>query len=198
MPSVFLCAPRLRPTQIASAMAGDRDEMNDKSKKSSNEAPVSGNPGHETPSPATVPQPRGRKPGPPAAGLGRRGGKPARQKPAAPRRRRKLPPGRGGERLRSSVNFILNDESDRIARALVEKTIAGNMTGARLLVELSGAKHPPAELEDNSEVLKLIDELAAEPQWDPSMDDQDPAKQLPGEPLISFQARTLSAPKPAT
>ena len=44
----------------------------------------------------------------------------------------------------------------------------------------------------------LIDELAAEPQWDPSMDDQDPAKQLPGEPLISFQARTLSAPKPAT
>src|SRR5580693_5898332 len=82
---------------------------------------------------------------------GKPGRKPQARKTTAPRNRRKLPPGRGAERLCNSVNVILNDESDRIARALVDKTIAGNMSGARLLVELSGAKRPPAKPEEKAE-----------------------------------------------
>ena len=136
------------------------------------------------------------------AGPRRRGGKPGRKpaskKLAAPRRsRRKLPPGRGAERLRSSVNVILNDESDLIARALVDKTIAGNMTSARLLVELSGAKHPPTEPENDWDHPSLAESLATEPEWvDP--DPPDPSERFPGEPLFSFQERMrlLPAPKP--
>src|ERR1700722_3291059 len=107
------------------------------------------------------------------AGPGRRGGKsgrkPAALKTSTSRSRRKIAPGRGAERLRNSVNVILNDESDRIARALVDKTIAGNMSGARLLVELSGAKHPPVEPEekdkDPEDGLSLAEILMSRGQW---------------------------------
>lgn len=156
----------------------------DNMSKQGNKTRKSGKPGRKPASTATAPRRRGRKP--------------SSRVPSAPRRRRrKLPPGRGAERLRNSVNVILNDESDRIARALVEKTIAGNMTGARLLVELR-AKHAPAESEDEWDGPGLIERLSADPPWvDP--EPPDPLKIQPGEPRISFEARTLPAlpaPKP--
>ena len=52
---------------------------------------------------------------------GKRGRKPSNRALTTSRSRRKLPPGRGAERLCNSVNSILNDESDRIARALVKR-----------------------------------------------------------------------------
>jgi hypothetical protein len=132
------------------------------------------------------------------AGPGRRGGrpgrKPAARKTTAPRSRRKLPPGRGAERLCNSVNVILNDESDRIARALVDKTIAGNMSGARLLVELSGVKHPPAKPEDKAEEEfdgpTLAEQLTTTGNW-VAWDEWKKNPPLPGESLQAYHDRTV-------
>ena len=125
---------------------------------------------------------------------GKPGRKPAASKTPAPRRRN-LPPGRGAERLISSVNVILNDESDRIARALVEKTIAGNMSGARLLVELSGAKHPPAKPEDKAEESddfpSLAEMLMCKGQWVKKMDEFDRNPPFPGESLEAYSRRNV-------
>jgi hypothetical protein len=127
---------------------------------------------------------------------GKPGRRPAASKTPAPRRRRRnLPPGRGAERLISSVNVILNDESDRIARALVDKTIAGNMSGARLLVELSGAKHPPAKPEDKAEESddfpSLAEMLMCKGQWVKKMDEFDRNPPFPGESLESYSRRNV-------
>ena len=126
---------------------------------------------------------------------GKAGRKPAARKTTAPRSRRKLPPGRGAERLCNSVNVILNDESDRIARALVDKTIAGNMSGARLLVELSGAKHAPAKPEDKAEDKdhgpSLMDELMSMGEWVKLKEEYDRCPPIPGESLQSYTDRNL-------
>jgi hypothetical protein len=125
---------------------------------------------------------------------GRPGRKPAARKTTGPRTRRKLAPGRGGERLCNSVNVILNDESDRIARALVDKTIAGNMSGARLLVELSGAKHPPAKPEDKAEDKNdgpgLVELMMSRGEWVHMAEfDKDPP--FPGESLEAYRRRNV-------
>jgi hypothetical protein len=125
---------------------------------------------------------------------GKPGRKPAARKTTASRSRRKLPPGRGAERLRNSVNVILNDESDRIARALVDKTIAGNMSGARLLVELSGVKHPPAKPEDKSEDpedgMSLTEILMSRGEW-AHMAEFDKNPPFPGESLEAYSRRNV-------
>jgi len=149
--------------------------MSRTSKKPGSEMRVPGKPGLEVQVPGPGRQ-CSKSPGKP-------GRKPANKKLAAPRRRRrKLPPGRGAERLRSSVNVILNDESDLIARALVDKTIAGNITSARLLVELSGAKHPPTgDDNDDYDGPRLSDILF--PNGLPApIEPTDPECQLPGDP----------------
>lgn len=123
---------------------------------------------------------------------GKPGRKPAARKTTAPRSRRKLPPGHGNERLRNSVNVILNDEADRIARALVDKTIAGNMSGARLLVELSGAKHPPAKPEDKAEDKDdgpgLVELMMSRGEW-VHMAEFDKNPPFPGESLEAYSRR---------
>ncbi len=45
----------------------------------------------------------------------------------------------GGKKLRSEVEKLVAVQSEKIAQALVGKTIQGNMTGAKLLLDLSGA-----------------------------------------------------------
>jgi hypothetical protein len=125
---------------------------------------------------------------------GKSGRKPAALKTSASRSRRKIAPGCGAERLRNSVNVILNDESDRIARALVDKTIAGNMSGARLLVELSGVKQPPAKPEDKAEDKDdgpgLVELLMSRGEW-VEMKEFDRNPPLPGESLESYSHRNL-------
>jgi hypothetical protein len=52
------------------------------------------------------------------------------------------PPSRGGDKLRKSVVEKVGKECKRIAESLVNKTIEGSMVGAKLLVDLTGAKTP--------------------------------------------------------
>ncbi len=102
-------------------------------------------------------------------------------KPAKPRRKlpgrkrattsaRRLAKGRGAARLRSSINTIVALESDRLARALSEKAVAGNMAAARLLVEISGAdKEPPEKKRKKSN--SWVELLASEPEWEGEWED---------------------------
>ncbi len=117
----------------------------------------------------------------------KRGRKPSASNSTAPRRRRKLPPGRGALSLINSVNVLLNDESDVIARALVDKTVAGNMASARLLIELACAR-PHSEDDDESRGRSLADMLTDGPQWEPPPDPNDP---YPNESLEDYKIRML-------
>ncbi|MGA9669221.1 MAG: hypothetical protein WBQ94_08435 [Terracidiphilus sp.] len=64
-----------------------------------------------------------------------------------------LQPGEAGDRLRNAVDKQAALNSRRIARALVNKAINGDMNGTRMVVEITGAKdarnrtakhpHPP-------------------------------------------------------
>jgi len=75
-------------------------------------------------------------------------------------------PGQGAKRLRSSVNSLLASESDRIARALFDKTLVGNISSARLLVQISGANRPPDEDDDGWDDYdgpSLVELLAGKP-----------------------------------
>ncbi len=105
--------------------------------------------------------------------------KPGR-KPAAASKRQ-TPPGTGAVRLRRSINSLVSQKSDQIANALVEKTVAGDMAGARILVELSGADKPLAEPKKKRGGKTLLDELESGPQWDPSMG-RDASQLPPSEP----------------
>jgi len=99
------------------------------------------------------------------------------RKPAAPSKIHKTPPGRGATRLRNSVNSLVGQQADEIAQALIDKTKAGNMTGARILVELSGAGKPPEPVNKKHGGLKLIDLLESDSEWD---FDTDPDTPQPG------------------
>ncbi len=81
----------------------------------------------------------------------------------------KTPAGRGGLRLRDSINDKVSKQSDQIAQALIDKTKAGNMTGARILVQLSGADKAPPGKKKKRRGPSWAERLANEPEWDPSM-----------------------------
>jgi len=86
-----------------------------------------------------------------------------------PRRKSAPKPGTGGVLLRNAVDKLVGQECSRIAKALVDRTIAGNMAGAKLLTELSGAKKqgsqpPPKKKKQRG--LDLLSWLASEPQWE--------------------------------
>ena len=95
----------------------------------------------------------------------------------------KTPAGRGAARLRNSVNTTVGDESDRIARARVDKTCDGNMTGARILVELQKAG---SETKKKRGPQPWVARLCSEPEWEGPWDDEDTrrdaSKLLPSEP----------------
>ena len=82
----------------------------------------------------------------------------------------KTPAGRGGLRLRDSINDKVSKQSDLIAQALIDKTKAGKMTGARTLVQLSGADKAPPEKKKKRGIRSWIKRLCSEPEWDPSME----------------------------
>jgi hypothetical protein len=111
------------------------------------------------------------EPAQPDKGPGSRGGRP-RGKTTI-----KAEPGDGGSMLRSAVDILVGKESERIAQAMVKKTIEGNMSGARLLTDLTGAmksKNKPPKKRYGPTEAEL---LAMEPQWEGPMEgdeDRDP------------------------
>jgi hypothetical protein len=91
-----------------------------------------------------------------------RPGKPGRK----PRARKNQPPGRAAARLRQAVENLVTQESDKIARALVNQTIAGNMTGARILTALTDAEKPIEKKKRKRRGPSEAMRLAMEPPWE--------------------------------
>jgi hypothetical protein len=87
-------------------------------------------------------------------------------------------PGEAGGRLRDAVDKKVSKECTRIAKALVDKTIAGNLTGVKLVVELTGAKSAARKRPRKRPGPSLAQQWALEPQW---------TGPLPGEEAIDPQ-----------
>lgn len=91
--------------------------------------------------------------------------KPAKKrgrKPSRPALTEPVPPREGAIRLREHVNTLVSRNSGRIAQALIDKTISGNMSSARILVQLSGFDKLP-EQEAVPSGPSMADILADEP-----------------------------------
>jgi hypothetical protein len=103
--------------------------------------------------------PRGKRGPKPGSGKSR---KPPSRKPAKPR---KAKPGAGTKNLLNSVNTRVSLESDRIAAALIDKTVAGNIESARLLLELTNTPLPEKDDEDSLGNFSLAKFLAEQPEF---------------------------------
>jgi hypothetical protein len=75
------------------------------------------------------------------------------------------------KKLRSAVDSEVSKSSKKIAKAMVEQAVKGNMSGARLLIELSGAKNPPEEEKKKCSGPTQAELLASEPQWEGESDE---------------------------
>lgn len=93
----------------------------------------------------------------------------------------KTPAGQGAERLRASVNHFVSEEADDIADALVSKAKKGNVASAKIVIGLTGADHLPIAKKKKRPGLNDAERMAAEPQWDPSMEN-DSGQRDPLEP----------------
>ncbi len=84
-------------------------------------------------------------------------------------------PEQAAARLRKSLQSKVSTQYDDIAQALINTAVKGNMTGARLIVELTGADKASADESDRDIMLLNIPDpelLAAEPEWkDPEVGD---------------------------
>jgi hypothetical protein len=77
-----------------------------------------------------------------------------------------LPSGEGATRLRSAINSLVGAKSDKIAKALVEKTLKGNMTSAKLVVELADGKAAgKKDVKKKRRGPSTAQLLASEPEW---------------------------------
>lgn len=70
------------------------------------------------------------------------------------------------ERLRSAIDEEVIRQSHEIARALVKKTISGDMSGARLVADITGVKNPRIKPPKNRCGPTLAEQLALEPPWE--------------------------------
>jgi hypothetical protein len=97
------------------------------------------------------------------------------RKPSATKRS-KARAGRGGVRLRDAVNDVVDMESKRIAKALVDRTCDGNSGIARIVVGMSGADKAPPETAKKKRKRgpqAWITRLANEPEWTGPWEDED-------------------------
>jgi hypothetical protein len=90
--------------------------------------------------------------------------KSAGRKPSA--RKRSPRSGQAGVSLRRAIDKAVSQDCDKIARALVNQTIAGNMTGARLITALTDAEKSPTPKKKKRRGLTEAQRLALEPSWD--------------------------------
>ncbi|MGD0730850.1 MAG: hypothetical protein ABR956_06275 [Terracidiphilus sp.] len=70
-----------------------------------------------------------------------------------------------GERLRKAVEMEVSRRCRRIAKALVDKAAKGDMTGAKLLVELTGARTPREKPPKKRTGLTVAQQLAMDDPW---------------------------------
>lgn len=84
---------------------------------------------------------------------------------------KKKPVSRGTAKMKAEADKTLAVNSKQIAKALLDKTLAGNTTSAKLLFALAEGQ---IDCEDEPVVRRLCslaEELASEPQWNGELDE---------------------------
>jgi hypothetical protein len=79
--------------------------------------------------------------------------------------------GRGRAKMKEAADKTLEANSDKIAKSLLKKTLAGNNVSAKLLITLAEGQ---IDCEDEAAVqhlCSLAEELASEPEWDGELDE---------------------------
>lgn len=78
---------------------------------------------------------------------------------------------RGTAKLKLAADKALEENSDKIAKSLVDKTIAGNGTIAKLLIGLLDGQADSEDEAATERPRSLAKELASEPEWDGELDE---------------------------
>jgi hypothetical protein len=92
---------------------------------------------------------------------------------------------KGGGKLQSAVDEIVGVQCIRIATALVNKTVEGNMVGAKLLVEMTGASHPKEQQKRKRRGPSVAQFLANDKPWEGPLDDEEDLDPPLPEPVAS-------------
>ena len=74
--------------------------------------------------------------------------------------------GRGRAKLREAADKMLEENSGKITQSLLDRTLSGNVTSARLLLELAEKKAEAEATKKKRRSPSLAKVLAAEPKWD--------------------------------
>jgi hypothetical protein len=111
------------------------------------------------------------KPGNAKSTKSRKAGRPSRGRKRSAAKPAKVPEGHGAASLRNAANALLGPASVLIVSTLIRKAIAGNTTGARILMELSGPqKALPETKKKKRSGRSWADLLASEPELDECME----------------------------
>jgi hypothetical protein len=82
------------------------------------------------------------------------------------------PAGQGATRLRDSVNTMVGNQSDAIAKALIDKTLKGDTNSARIVVQLSGESNVVLEAPKKRGPQPWIKRVSTEPELPGPWDEQ--------------------------
>jgi hypothetical protein len=74
--------------------------------------------------------------------------------------------GRGGERLRSALDKLVDKQSEQIAQALVDQAIGGSIPGFNALAGMIGAKNPRIKPPKRRRGMSEAQQLEAEAPWE--------------------------------
>ncbi|MDR3423846.1 MAG: hypothetical protein P4M13_02035 [Alphaproteobacteria bacterium] len=98
-----------------------------------------------------------------------------RAKPGRKSRKTKqsaVPAGSGGTLLRNSIDHKVGEHFEEIAQALVNKAVAGNMTGTHIVVKVTGADKAPAEIKKARGPQPWVTNICNEPELPGPWDEQ--------------------------
>jgi len=95
--------------------------------------------------------------------------KAAKGKPLGTETKKKI--GRGTAKMKAAADKALQKNSVEIVQSLVDNTIAGNSTSARLLFALAEAQADCEEEPAAERPCSLAKEMASEAQWDGELDE---------------------------
>ncbi|MGA2831675.1 MAG: hypothetical protein ABSE55_01260 [Terracidiphilus sp.] len=73
---------------------------------------------------------------------------------------------RGTAKIKAAADKALQDNSERLAKTLIDSAIAGNNTSAKLLLALADGQIDGEDEVVMEQLWSYADKLAAEPPWD--------------------------------
>jgi hypothetical protein len=79
-------------------------------------------------------------------------------------------PATAGLSLRNAINVAVASESAGIAGALVRESLGGNVSSAKLLIDITGAKTAVDESKKVSRLISFVNFVRDQPEWQPPLE----------------------------